>query len=58
MCILDYIQYFLLPLKKLADDQCSSITKGNSKDMYIRPISMKVDWCEIGCLMEVSTKVY
>ncbi len=45
-------------LKKLADDQCSSITKGSiylyMNHMYIQPFTTKVDWPEIGCLMEVS----
>ncbi len=33
-------------LKKLADDQCTSITKGSIyyiKHMYIQPFSMEVD---------------
>ncbi len=45
-------------LKKLADDQCSSITKGSIyhiKPTYIQPFTTVVDWPEIGCLMEVST---
>ena len=53
-----YLERFL---KKLADDQCSSITKGSSyhiKHMYIQPFTKLVDWPEIGCLMEVSTMLY
>ena len=48
-------------LKKLADDQCSSITKGSIfyiKHMYIQPKTMGVDWPEITCLMEVSIMFY
>ncbi len=47
-------------LKKLADDQYSSITKGsiyNIKDMYIPPFTT-VDWPEIWSLMDVSTMFY
>ena len=65
MCILDGMQstFFCLGkfLKKLADSQCSSITKGSIyyiKHMYIQPFSMEVDWPEIWCLMEVSTVFY
>ena len=57
MCILDYVQitFFYLRrfLNKLADDQCSSITKDSIyyvKHMYIQPFSMEMDWPE----MEVS----
>ncbi len=45
-------------LKKLADDQYSSIFKGSIyhiKHMLIQPLTMGVDWPEIACLMEVST---
>ncbi len=48
-------------LKKLADDQCSSITKGSIyhiKHMYMQLFRMEVDWPEIGCLMEISTMFY
>ncbi len=48
-------------LKKLADDQCSSITKGSIyhiKYMYIHPFTIVVNWPEIGGLMEVSTMFY
>ncbi len=44
-------------LKKIADDQCSSITKGsihNIKHMSILPFTVAVDWPESGCLMGVS----
>ncbi len=44
-------------LKKLADDQCSSITKGSIyhiKHIDIQPFIMGVDWPEIGRLMEAS----
>ena len=50
MCISDYMQatFFYLGkfLKKLADDQCSSITKGSiyyMKHMNIQHFSMGVD---------------
>ncbi len=60
--ISDYMQitYFHLGrfLKKLTDDQYSSITKGiiyyNIKHMLIQPFSMEVDWPANWCLMEVS----
>ena len=48
-----HAEYFHLPckfLKKLADDQWSSITKGSIyyiKHMNIQPFSMVVDWPEI-----------
>ncbi len=45
-------------LKKLADDQCSSITKGSiyfMKQMYIQPFTTVVDWPEIWRWMKVST---
>ncbi len=45
-------------LKKLADDQYSSITKDSIyhiKHMYIQPFTTIVDWPEIVCFMEVST---
>ncbi len=45
-------------MKKLADDQRSSITKGSIyhiKHMYIQPFTTVVDWPEIRCLREVST---
>ncbi len=48
-------------LKKLADDQCSSMTKGSIyhiNHMYMQPFTTNVDWPEIGCLMEVSTLLY
>ncbi len=48
-------------LKKLVDDQCSSITKGSIyhiNHMYIQPFNTVVDWSEIWWLMEVSTMVY
>ncbi len=48
-------------LKKLADDQCSSIAKGSIyhiTHMYIHPFTTVVDWPEIECLMEVSTMFY
>ncbi len=48
-------------LKKLADDQYSSITKGSIyciNQMYIQPFTTVVDWSEIGCLMEVFTMFY
>ena len=54
MCILDHTQstFFCLGkfLKKLADDQCISITKGriyHIKHEYIQPFSMEVDWPEM-----------
>ncbi len=57
ICISDFMQTTFLYLgkflKKLADDQCSSITKGS---IYrINHITTVVDWPEIRCLMEVST---
>ncbi len=62
MCILDHMHgtFFCLGkfLKKLADNECSSITKGSIyyiKHMYIQPFSMEVDWPEIWRWMEVST---
>ena len=65
MCILDHMQstFFCCGkiLKKLADDQYSSITKGSIyyiKCMFIQSFSMEVDWPEISCLMEVSTMSY
>ena len=48
-------------LKKLADDQCSSITKGSIyhiNHMYIQPFTTVVDWPEIRCLREVSAMFY
>ena len=50
-----YLQRFL---KKFADDQCSFITKGSIKRMYIQPFTTVGDWSEIGWLMEVSTMFY
>ncbi len=47
--------------KKLADDQCSSVTKGSIsyiKHMYAQFLSMEVDWPGIWCLMEVSVMFY
>ncbi len=44
-------------LKKIADDQCSSITKAVSTISNICPyvlFNMGVDWSEIGLFMEVS----
>ena len=44
-------------LKKLADNQCSSMTKDSIfhiKHISIQPFTMGVDWAEIGCLIEVS----
>ncbi len=65
ICISDFMQatFFYLGrfLKKLADDQCSSITKGSVyhiKHIYIQPFTTVVDWPEIWCLMEVSTMFY
>ncbi len=65
ICISDYMQttfiYLGWFLKKLADDQCSSITKGSiyhMKPMYIQSFSMEMDWSEILCLMEVYTMFY
>ena len=65
MHLRSHIVYFLLLwkiLKKLADHQCSSITKGciyYIKHMYIQNsrqhFSIEVDWPEIWCLMAVST---
>ncbi len=61
MCVSNYMQttvfYLGRFLKQIADDQCSSITKGNIyhiKHMSIQPFTMGVDWPEIGCLIEVS----
>ncbi len=59
MCISDYMQttFFYLGrvVKKLADDQCSSITKGSIhiKQLSIQPFTMGVDWPEIGYLMDI-----
>ena len=59
-----HAKYFLLPWnipEKLADDQCSSITKGSIyhiKRMYIHPFTTVVDWSEMWHLMEVSTMFY
>ncbi len=65
MCILNHTQntFSCLEnfLKKLADDQCSSIPKGSIyhiNHMYIQPFTTVVDWPEIGCMMEVSTMFY
>ncbi len=47
--------------KKLADDQCFSITKESIyhiKHTYIQPFTTVVDWPEIGSLLEVSTLFY
>ena len=55
-----HASYFLL-LKKLADDQCSSITKGSIyhiNHMNIQPFITVVDWPETWCLMEVSAMFY
>ncbi len=61
MCISDNMQttFFYLGrfLKKLADDQISSITKGSIyhiKHMSIQPFTMAMYWPEITRLMEVS----
>ncbi len=59
-----HANYFLLPWyswKKLADDRCSSITKGSIyhiKHWYIQPFTTAVDCSEIWWLMEVSTMFY
>ncbi len=48
-------------LKKLVDDQCSSITKCSIyhiNHMYLQHFTTVVDWPEIGCSMEVSTMFY
>ncbi len=65
MCILDHTQstsfWLGKVLKKLADDQPSSITKGSIyyiKHMNIQPFSMEVDWPKILLLMAVSAKFY
>ncbi len=65
ICISDFMQttFFYLGrfLKKLADDQYSSITKGSIKHikhMYIHHFTTVVNWPEIGCWMEVSTMFY
>ena len=53
-----YLERFL---KKLADNQSSSITKGSINHinhMYIHPFTTVVVWPEIGCLMEVSIMFY
>ncbi len=53
-----YLERFM---KKLADDQCSSITRSSTyyiKHMYIHPFTTVVDLPEIGCVMEVSTVFY
>ncbi len=53
-----YLERFL---KKLAGDQCSSITKGSIfliKHMYIQPFTTVVDWPKTECWMEVSTMFY
>ena len=62
MCISDYMQATSFNLgrflKKLADDQCSTIAKGSIyhiKHMSIQPFTIEVDWSEIGFLIEVST---
>ena len=59
ICISDFMQtaFFYLGrfLKKLADDQCSSITKGSIchiSHMYIQPFATAEDWPEIRCLRE------
>ena len=50
MCISDYMQTTVFNLgrflKKLADDRCSSITKGSIyhiKPMFIQPFTMDID---------------
>ena len=61
MCNSDYIQTTFFScwrfIKKLAENQCSSITKGNI--YHIKHIhttfTMVVDWPEIECSMEVFT---
>ncbi len=48
-------------LKWLADDQCSSTTKGSVyyiKHMHMQPCSMEVNWQEIWHQMDVSTTFY
>ncbi len=54
ICISDFMQssFFYIDRfrKKLADDRCSSITKGSIyhiKHMYIQPLTREVDWPEI-----------
>ncbi len=61
MCILDFMQATLFCLrrflKKLADDQYSSISKGSIyyiKHTSIEPFAMGMGWPEINHLMEVS----
>ena len=58
MCILDHTSFFNLLkfLKKLAADQCSSITKGSiyyMKHVHIQTSSMEVNWPETWHLVEV-----
>ncbi len=64
MCILDHTLSTLFCLgkflKKLADDQCRSITKGSIyyiKHMYIQPFSMKTDW-PINLMLNGTTVLY
>ena len=57
----NYFFYLERFLKKSADNQFSSITKGSIyhiKHIYIQPFTTVVDWPEIWCLMEVSTMFY
>ena len=58
-----HANYFLLPKipEEIADDHCSSITKGSTyhiKHMSIEPFTVGVDRAEIWHLMEVSTMFY
>ncbi len=53
--------YLGIFLKKLADDQCSSITKDSIyhiNHMYILSFTTVVDWPEIWWLMDVSAMFY
>ncbi len=58
-----HAEYFLLPwkfLKKLADNQCCSITKNSIyyvKHMYIQPFSMEVHWLDIWHYFNGSTVI-
>ncbi len=61
MCISDYklTTFFYLErfLTKVADDQFSSNYREYLKHNYV-PFSREVDWPDIWCFMEVSTKVF
>ncbi len=61
VCISDNIQttfyYHGRFLNILADDYSFAITRGSTStisNMSIQPFTLRVDWNEIGCLMEVS----